>query len=140
MAMMPKRIRWRKEQRRRIRGLARRGNRVSFGEFGLMSLEHGRLSGRVIEAGRIAMSHFLGSDGKIWIRIFPHKPYTSTPAETRMGKGKGEPEYYAAIVKPGTILFEVGGGVPEDVAREALLRAAHKMPVRVRMVKRKGVA
>jgi large subunit ribosomal protein L16 len=102
-----------------------------------MSLERHWVPGKVLEAGRVAMSHFLGTEGKVFVRVFPHKPVTATPEETRMGKGKGEPEYYAAVVKPGTILFEVGG-VPEDMAREALLRAAHKMPVRVKLARREG--
>ncbi|MHC4473084.1 MAG: 50S ribosomal protein L16 [Planctomycetota bacterium] len=135
MPLMPKRVKYRKNQRNRIRGLAQRGNRVDFGEFGLMSLDRAWISGRQIEAGRIAASHFLAHEGKIWIRVFPHKSVTSTPAETRMGKGKGEVEYWAAVVRPGTILYEIGG-VPEDFAKQALNRVAHKMPVRTKFVKR----
>ena len=135
MSLMPKRGKYRKSHRGRIRGLAQRGNRVSFGDFGLMSLDRGWISGRQIEAGRIAASHFLAHEGKIWIRIFPHKSVTSTPAETRMGKGKGEIEYWAAVVRPGTILYEVGG-VSEDFAKQALNRVSHKMPVRCKLVKR----
>ena len=135
MPLMPKRVKYRKNHRGRIRGLAQRGNRVDFGDYGLMSLERAWISGRQIEAGRIAASHFLAHEGKIWIRVFPHKSVTSTPAETRMGKGKGEVEYWAAVVRPGTILYEVGG-VPEDFAKQALNRVAHKMPVRCKLVKR----
>ena len=135
MSLMPKRVRYRKSHRGKIRGKATRGNRVSFGDFGLMSEDRGWISAQQIEAGRIAASHFLAGEGKIWIRIFPHKSVTSTPAETRMGKGKGEVEFWAATIRPGTMLYEVGG-VPEDFARQALNRVTHKMPVRCRFVKR----
>ncbi|MCB9883117.1 MAG: 50S ribosomal protein L16 [Planctomycetes bacterium] len=134
MAMMPKRVKWRKQQRGKIKGNATRGNRVSFGEFGLQALEPGWISARQIEAGRVAAVR-AASEGKLWIRIFPHKPITSLPAETRMGKGKGEPEFWAAVVKPGTVLYELGG-VTEDVARRAFNRVAHKMPIAVKVVKR----
>jgi large subunit ribosomal protein L16 len=136
MALMPKRVKFRKNQRGRIKGNATRGHTVEFGEFGLQSMEQGWVSGRQLEAGRITATHFLAGEGRVYIRVFPHKSVTSTPEETRMGKGKGEPEYYAAVVKPGTILFEVGG-VPEAAAKEALNRIAHKMPIRVRFVKRR---
>lgn len=136
MALMPKRVKHRKMHRGRIRGEAHRGNEVSFGEFGLQSLDHGRITSRQIEAGRIGSSRYLRGEGRIWIRIFPHKSYTAIPAETRMGKGKGEIEYWAAVIRPGTILYEIGG-VPEEVAKAALLRTAHKMPVRVRFVRRR---
>lgn len=135
MALMPKRVKYRKSQRGRIRGRATRGNRVEFGEYGLMSLERGWITSQQIEAGRIAGNHFLAHEGKIWIRVFPHKSVTSTPAETRMGKGKGEVDFWAAVVKPGTILYEIGG-VPEDFARQAMSRMAHKMPVPCRLVRR----
>jgi len=135
MPLMPKRVRYRKSNRGKIRGKATRGNRVSFGDFGLMSEDRGWITGQQIEAGRIAASHFLAGEGKIWIRIFPHKSVTSTPAETRMGKGKGEVDHWVASIRPGTMLYEVGG-VPEDFARQALNRVAHKMPVRCRFVKR----
>jgi large subunit ribosomal protein L16 len=135
MALMPKRVKHRKSQRGRIRGNATRCNRVSFGEFGLQSEEGGWLSAQTIEAGRIAAQQYVRGEGKLYIRVFPHKSITSIPLETRMGKGKGEPEYYAAVVKQGTMLYEIGG-VAEDVARRAFTRVAHKMPVRVRMVKR----
>ena len=137
MALMPKRVKYRKSQRGRIKGNATRGNRVEFGEFGLMSLDPGWITAQQIEAGRIAGNHFLAHEGKIWIRVFPHKSVTSTPAETRMGKGKGEVDFWAAVVKPGTVLYEIGG-VPEDFARQAMSRMAHKMPVPCRMVKRGG--
>lgn len=135
MKMMPKRVRYRKSNRGRIRGKASRGNRVAFGEFGLMSLERAWLKAQQLEAGRIAASHFLAGEGKIWIRVFPHKSVTSTPAETRMGKGKGEVDHWVAVVKPGTVLYEIGG-VPEDFAKRALNRVTHKMPIRCRFVKR----
>ena len=136
MALMPKRVKFRKTQRGRVRGEATRGNRVSFGEFGLQALEPAWLSARQIEAGRVAGSHFLAGEGKLWIRVFPHKPVTAKPAEVRMGAGKGEPSYWAAVVKPGTVLYEVSG-VPEDFAREALLRIARKVPIRTRFVSRR---
>ena len=132
MPLMPKRVKFRKSQRGRMRGKAQRGNRVAFGEYGLMALHRGWIGGRQIEAGRIAASHFLAGEGKILIRVFPHKSVTSTPAETRMGKGKGEIEFWAAVVRPGTILYEIGG-VPEDVARQVLNRMCHKMPIRCRL-------
>lgn len=135
MALLPKRVKYRKMQRGRIRGNAKRGNKVAFGEYGLQSLETGRITSRQIEAGRIGSTRYLKGEGRVWIRIFPQKSITSTPAETRMGKGKGEIEYWCANIKPGTILYEIGG-VPEEVARAALLRTAHKLPVRVRFVRR----
>jgi len=110
---------------------------VVFGEFGLQSTEPGWINSRQIEAGRIAANHFLRGEGKIYIRIFPHKPITCTPQETRMGKGKGEPEYYAAVVKPGTVLYEIAG-VDRSVAKQALNRIAHKMPLRVKFVERRA--
>lgn len=136
MAMMPKRMKYRKAQRGKIRGVAHRGNTVSFGEYGLQSLEEGWLSARQIEAGRMSATHFLHREGRVYIRVFPHKPVSAKPLETRMGKGKGEPEFYVAIVKEGTMLFEIGG-VQEDVARRALSRVAHKMPFRCRFVSRR---
>ena len=136
MALMPKRVKFRKAQRGKQKGNATRGNYVAFGEYGLQSLETAYISAQVIEAGRITASQFLGEQGKTWIRIFPHKSITATPEETRMGKGKGEPDYWAASVKPGTILYELGG-IPEDMAKEAFNRIAHKMPVRCRFVSRR---
>jgi large subunit ribosomal protein L16 len=137
MALMPKRVKHRKEQRGRLKGNATRGNTVQFGEYGLQSLDKGWISARQIEAGRIGASHFLGGEGKLYIRLFPRKPITAIPLETRMGKGKGEPEYWAAVVKPGTIMYEIGG-VAEDVAKEVLARISHKMPVKSRLLKRRG--
>ena len=136
MALMPKRVKRRKVHRGRIRGKATRGNFVVRGEFGLMATQGGWITARQIEAGRIAANHFLAGGGKVHIRIFPDKPVTSTPAETRMGKGKGEPEFWAAVVRPGTILYEIQGAL-EETARTALNRIAHKMPVRVKMVSRR---
>ncbi len=137
MALMPKRVKFRKQQRMRIKGKATRGNNVAFGEFGLQALEPAWLPARTIEAGRIACTRS-APEAKVYIRVFPHKPVTSTPAETRMGKGKGEPDYYAAIIKPGTIIYELGG-VTEEVARLAFNRVSHKMPFKTRMVKRRHV-
>jgi large subunit ribosomal protein L16 len=137
MAMMPKRVKHRKQQRGRIRGLAHRGNKVVFGDFGLQSLDEAWLDARVIEAGRVAATRFLGGEGRLYIRVFPHKSVTCIPPETRMGKGKGEPEYWAAVLKPGTVLYEIGG-VPEDVAKTAFVRLAHKLPVNTRMIKRRA--
>jgi large subunit ribosomal protein L16 len=135
MALMPKRVKHRKQQRGRAKGQATRGNFVVFGDFGLQSLDLGWVSARQIEAGRVAATHFLHGEGRVYIRIFPDKPISSKPAETRMGKGKGEPDYYAAVVKPGTILYEIAG-VPIDIAKQALNRVAHKMPLQARMVPR----
>jgi large subunit ribosomal protein L16 len=136
MAMMPKRIRYRKQQRGKLRGAATRGNYVSFGEFGLQALETHWLSARQIDAGRIAAQHYLRRQGKVFIRVFPDKPISKKPLETRMGKGKAETEYWAARIKPGTVLFEIAG-VPEDIARQAMARIAHKMPIRCRFVGRR---
>ncbi len=135
MALMPKRTKHRKVHRGRIKGIATRGNRVSFGDFGLQALDPGWLTGRQIEAGRVAANRATGGQAKVWIRIFPHKPISAKPAETRMGKGKGDVDYWAAEVKPGTVLFEIGG-VPEDKAKLAFKRVAHKMPIKVKMVRR----
>ena len=136
MAMMPKRIKHRKVQRGRITGFATRGNRVVFGEYALQATQGGWIPAKTIEAGRIAAQQYLRGEGKLFIRIFPNKPITSIPLETRMGKGKGEPEYWAASVHPGTVLYEVGG-TTEDAARLCLARVAHKMPIRVRMIRRR---
>jgi large subunit ribosomal protein L16 len=136
MAQMPKRVKHRKEQRRRIKGNATRGNRVVFGDFGLQTVEGGWISAATIEAGRIAAQQYLRTEGRLYIRIFPRKPITSIPLETRMGKGKGEPDYWAAVVKPGTILYEISG-TTEEAARVCFARLAHKMPVRVRFVSRR---
>jgi len=136
MAMMPKRVKWRKSQRGKIRGLARKGNTVAFGEYGLQTLVAGWVTARQIEAGRVAATHFLQREGRVYVRVFPHKPVSGKPLETRMGKGKGEPEFWVACVRPGTMLFEVGG-VEEEVARTALSRVAAKMPYRCRFVRRR---
>jgi large subunit ribosomal protein L16 len=136
MAMMPKRVKYRKSQKGRVKGNATRGNYVAFGDFGIQSLEPGRISAATIEAGRIVASQSVKAGGKLYIRIFPHKSITSIPAETRMGKGKGEVEYWAAIVKPGTVLYEIAG-VSEEQARATFARVAHKLPVRCRFVARR---
>jgi large subunit ribosomal protein L16 len=140
--LMPKRIKYRKWQRGRFthiaekrNGIASRGNFIAFGEYGLISQETGWLSAQQIEAGRIAISHSISPSGKFWIKVFPHKPVTAKPAETRMGTGKGEPEYYVAEVKRGTVLYEIDG-VSEDLARQILNTVAHKMPLKVKLTKR----
>ena len=137
MALMPKRIKHRKQQRGRIRGNATRGNTVAFGEFALQSMGSGWVTAKQIEAGRIAATHYLHREGKVYIRIFPDKPVSSKPLETRMGKGKGETKDWVAVVKPGTVIFEIGG-VDEKTSKEALRLAAMKMPVRCRMLHRHG--
>jgi large subunit ribosomal protein L16 len=137
--LMPKRVKWRKQQRNKIKGRASQGNTVAFGDYGLQSLELGWIPSNVIEAGRVAAVRG-APDARVYIRIFPHKSVTSTPEETRMGTGKGEPDYWTAVVKPGTILFEVGGGVSEADARRALNKVAHKMPIRTRFVARRSKA
>ncbi len=136
MALMPKRVKHRKSQRGRIRGRATRGNTVSFGDFGLQSTQAGHVSATTIEACRIAIMQYIRGDGKLYIRIFPDKPVTARPLETRMGKGKGEPDHWVAVVKPGTVLFEVGG-VSIDAARDCFNRVAHKLPLRVRLLERR---
>jgi large subunit ribosomal protein L16 len=138
MALMPKRVKHRKSQRGRIRGDATRGNRVVFGEYGLQAAQGGWLSAQTIEAGRIAAQQYMRTEGRLYVRVFPHKPITSIPLETRMGKGKGEPEFWAAVVKPGTVLYEISG-LPEEAARTCFARLAHKMPVRVRFLRRRAV-
>jgi len=136
MPLMPKRVKFRKSQRGKMRGNATRGNTVAFGEYGLMTLEAGWVTARQIEAARVAASHFLQREGRLFIRIFPHKPVSGKPLETRMGKGKGEPEYWVAIVKPGTVMFEVTG-VDDLTAKKCLARLAHKLPVKTRFMERK---
>ncbi len=135
MALMPKRVKYRKSQRGKMKGNASRMNYVAFGEYGLQSLETSWVTGKQIEAGRVAASHFLQRVGKVYIRIFPHKSITKKPLETRMGKGKAEVEQWVACVKSGVVMFEIGG-VSEDVAKRALARVAHKMPVKCRFVTR----
>ncbi len=136
MPLMPKRVKFRKVQRGVIRGRATRGNTVAFGEFGLQCLQAGWLTAQQIEAGRVAATHFLHREGKVYIRVFPNHPVSAKPLETRMGKGKGEPSFWVARVKPGTMLFEVGG-VGSNEARLALTRVAHKLPYRCRLVQRR---
>ncbi|MTI80743.1 MAG: 50S ribosomal protein L16 [Firmicutes bacterium] len=134
--LIPKRVKFRKQHRpRKLTGKSKGGTEVNFGEFGLQSLDAGWITNRQIEAARIAMTRHIKRGGNVWIRIFPDKPITQTPAETRMGKGKGTPEHWVAVVKPGRIMFEIAG-VPEDVATEALRLASHKLPVRCKFVKR----
>ena len=136
MAMMPKRVKYRKSQKGRVKGNATRGNFVAFGEYGIQALKPARISAETIEAGRIVASQSVKGGGKIFIRIFPHKSVTSIPAETRMGKGKGEVEFWAAVVKPGTILYEITG-VSEEAARATFARVAYKMPIPCRFVTRR---
>ncbi len=137
MPAMPKRVKFRKSQRGRIRGNALRGNVVNFGDYGLQALERSWITARQIEAGRVAATHFLHREGRVFVRIFPHKPISAKPLEVRMGKGKGEPAQWVACVRPGTVLYEIGG-VEADIARVALTRVAHKMPIRCRLVLRRG--
>lgn len=135
--LMPKKTKYRKMQKGRMRGAASRGNKLNFGDFGLQATECGWLSTRQIEAARIAMTRFIKRTGRIWIRIFPDKPITKKPAETRMGKGKGPPEDWVAVIRPGRILYEMEG-VPEERAREAFLLASHKLPISTRFIMRGG--
>lgn len=136
MSLIPKRVKYRKQQRGKMRGNATRGNYVSFGEYGLQALETCWVTARQLDAGRVAAQHFLRRQGKIYIRVFPDKPISKKPLETRMGTGKADVEYWAACVKPGTILFEIAG-VPEDLAKQAFARIAYKMPIRCRFVGRR---
>ena len=133
--LMPKKVKYRKQQRGRMKGKAWRGSDIAFGEFGLKVLEPGWISDRQIEASRIAMTRFVKRGGKIWIRLFPDKPVTKKPAETRMGKGKGAPEFWVAVVRPGKVIFEMEG-VKEEVAREAMRLAAKKLPIQTKFVSR----
>ena len=135
--LMPKRVKHRKQHRGRMRGLAKGGTRVEFGEYGLKAIDRGWITNRQIEAARIAMTRRIKRGGKVWINIFPDKPVTAKPAETRMGSGKGAPEGWVAVVKPGRVLFELSG-VPEPLAREAMRLAGHKLPIRTRFVLREG--
>ncbi len=136
MPLMPKRIKHRKQMRGKIRGNATRGNAVAFGEYGLQVLEPGWITARQIEAGRVAATHYLHREGKVYIRIFPDKPISGKPLETRMGKGKGETKHWVAVVKPGTVIYEIGG-VTEELAKGALRRVANKMPYHCRMINRR---
>lgn len=133
--LQPKRTKYRKQQKGRNRGLAYRGSKISFGTFGLKSVEHGRITSRQIEAARVAMTRYIKREGTVWIRIFPDKPITSKPQEVRMGKGKGALDHYVALVQPGRIMFELAG-VPRDTAEEALRLAAQKLPVKTKTVVR----
>lgn len=133
--LMPKRVKYRRVQRGRMKGKATRGNVVTYGEFGLQAVEPGWIKSNQIEAARIAMTRYTKRGGQVWIKIFPDKPVTAKPAETRMGSGKGSPEYWVAVVKPGRIMFEIAG-VPEETAREALRLASHKLPIKTKIVKR----
>lgn len=136
MAMMPKRIKFRKSQRGKMKGNATRGNYVSYGEFGLQSLDSCWLPAKTIEAARVAVSHTIGRTGRLFIRVFPHKSVSAKPLEVRMGSGKGEPEFWCAVIKPGTVLMEISG-VDEAIAKRAFARVAHKLPVRCRFVSRR---
>ncbi len=136
MALMPKRVKYRKSQRGMLKGNASRTNYVAFGDYGLQSLETMWVSAKNIEAGRVAATHYLHREGKVYLRVFPHKPVSAKPLETRMGKGKGEPAFWVSRIRSGMILFEVGG-VDEELAKRALLRVAHKMPVKCRFVRRR---
>ncbi|MCM1985311.1 50S ribosomal protein L16 [Lyngbya confervoides] len=131
--LSPRRTKFRKQQRGRMRGKATRGNTISFGDFGLQALEPSWITSRQIEAGRRAMTRYIRRGGKIWIRIFPDKPVTMRPAETRMGSGKGAPEYWVAVVKPGRVMYEIAG-VPEATAREAMRLASFKMPIKTKFI------
>jgi len=136
--LSPKRVKYRKQQRGRRAGKAYRGSTINFGEFGLKALSPAWITNRQIEAARVAMTRKIKRGGKVWIRIFPDKPVTVKPAETRMGKGKGAPEYWVAVVKPGRVLFELGG-VEQQLAEAALMLAAHKLPIRTRIVRRDAI-
>ena len=135
--LMPKKVKHRKQHRGRMTGKAKGGTEVTFGEYGIQALEPGWITARQIEAARIAMTRKITRGGKVWINVFPDKPYTKKPAETRMGSGKGNPEGWVAVVKPGKVMFELAG-VPEDLAREALRLAGHKLPVKTKFVVREG--
>ncbi|RQD77468.1 MAG: 50S ribosomal protein L16 [Candidatus Syntrophonatronum acetioxidans] len=132
--LIPKRVKYRRQHRGRMKGISKAGNTIAFGEYGLQALDPAWITSQQIESARIAMTRHIKRGGKVWIKIFPHKPVTEKPAETRMGSGKGAPEYWVAVVKPGRILFELAG-VSEEVAREAMRLASHKLPVRTKFVK-----
>ncbi len=136
--LMPKRVKRRRVQRGRMKGKANKGNIIAYGDYGLVALDCGWITSNQIEAARIAMTIYIKRGGKVWIDIFPHKPITKKPAETRMGSGKGSPEYWAAVIKPGRVLFEMSG-VSEEVAREALRLASHKLPVRCKFAKKEDL-
>ena len=132
--LSPKRVKRRKQFRGRMKGRALRGNTITYGDFGIRAMEPGWITSNQIEAARIAMTRHIKRGGKVWIKIFPDKPITSKPAETRMGSGKGSLEYWVAVVKPGRIMFEIGGAVPEETQREALRRAIHKLPIKCKVI------
>ena len=134
--LMPKKVKHRKVQRGRMKGKAWKGHTVSFGDYGLKVLQPGWITDRQIEAARVAITRFVKRTGRVWIRIFPDKPVTKRPAESRMGKGKGNVEYWVAVVKPGRIMFEVGGGLPDEIAKEALRLAQYKLPIKTKIVGR----
>ncbi len=136
--LMPKRVKYRKQQRGRMRGNSKGATKVAFGEYGLKAMERGWISSRQIEAARVAMTRKIKRGGKVWITVFPDKPYTKKPAETRMGSGKGNPEGWVAVVKPGRVMFELAG-VDEDLAKDAMRLAGHKLPIKTRFVTREGV-
>ena len=133
--LLPKRVKYRRQQRGRMKGKATRGNTVSYGEYGLQALEPSWITSNQIEAARIAMTRYIKRGGQVWIKIFPHKPVTEKPAETRMGSGKGSPEYWVAVVKPGRVMFEIAG-VSEETAREAMRLAMHKLPIKCKFIKK----
>ena len=133
--LMPKRTKYRRVQRGRMKGAASRGNKIAYGEFGIQAMEPGWITGNQIEAARVAMTRYTKRGGQVWIKIFPDKPITEKPAETRMGSGKGSPEYWVAVVKPGRIMFEIGG-INEETAREAMRLAANKLPIKCKFVKK----
>ena len=133
--LMPKRVKFRRQQRGRLKGAAHRGNEVTYGDYGLVALEPAWITSNQIEAARIAMTRYIKRGGQVWIKIFPDKPITEKPAETRMGSGKGSPEYWVAVVKPGRVMFEIAG-VPEETAREAMRLAANKLPIKCKFVKK----
>ena len=137
--LLPKRVKYRRVHRGRLTGKATRGNKITYGEFGLVALEPAWITSNQIEAARIAMTRYTKRGGQVWIKIFPDKPVTEKPAETRMGSGKGSPEYWVAVVKPGRVMFEIAG-VSDEVAREALRLASHKLPIKTKIVKREDVA
>ncbi|NLN55420.1 MAG: 50S ribosomal protein L16 [Clostridiales bacterium] len=137
--LMPKRVKYRRVQRGRMKGKATRGNKISNGEFGLVAMEPAWITSNQIEAARVAMTRYIKRGGQVWIKIFPDKPVTEKPAETRMGSGKGSPEYWVAVVKPGRVLFEMGG-ITEEQAREAMRLAMHKLPIRCKFVTKADIA
>lgn len=137
--LMPKRTKYRRVQRGRMKGKATRGNKIAYGEYGLMALEPAWITSNQIEAARIAMTRYIKRGGQVWVKIFPDKPVTEKPAETRMGSGKGSPEYWVAVVKPGRVMFEMGG-VSEQIAKEAMRLASHKLPIKCKFVKKESAA